>query len=159
MSYDLTKAAILAKTSRATDKLVLIILAHHTPKGSVYSHPSVETIEKISSLNEKTVRASLKRLIAEGLISDTGRRVGDRRQVKMFRLNLKIPENGYVEQPNLTGICAKGTQKRPPKVPKIGEQNKVLINNKDPLDLISNKSTEKTYMPPNFLDGVFRKVN
>lgn len=58
------------------------------------SHPSVQTICKITSLHDETVRRSLAGLVEQGIIADTGKKVGATQQVKVYQLP---PEAWYVE--------------------------------------------------------------
>ena len=157
MSIECLNFAIQAKTTRAADKLILMLLANYAGEGGL-AFPCIERLTVDSCLDRKTVLAAIKRLVAAGFISDTKKRIGRTDSVKIYKLNVSSPKNGTLTNESSTEIGRKQSQKRNVSSPKNGTENHQLTN-KDPLDLISNKSTEKTYMPPNFLDGVFRKVN
>jgi hypothetical protein len=85
-----------SRVKRASDKLVLLGLAdrHHTDSGT--SYPSLAWLCEFSSLDRKTVISSLARLEADGLISDSGHRVGKTKQIKAYLLNLNGSEKGMV---------------------------------------------------------------
>lgn len=157
MSIECLNFAIQAKTTRAADKLILMLLANYAGDGN-QSFPCIERLTNESCLDRKTVLTAIKRLIASGLITDTKKRLGRTDGVKIYRINLSSPKNGTLSNGSSTEIGRKQSQKRIGSSPKNGTENHQLTN-KDPLDLKGNKSNEKTYMPPNFMDGVFRKVD
>ena len=69
----------------ASCKLVLIILGDCCPDGG-YAYPCTETICDRTSLDRKTVISCLDTLEKKGLIKDTGKRVGNTRQIKVYSL-------------------------------------------------------------------------
>lgn len=79
----------------ATKKLTLIALADFANDQNE-CYPSVETLTNKTSLNRKTVLKNVAELVAEGIIEDTGKRVGGTQQVKVYRLKLNSPKNGTV---------------------------------------------------------------
>lgn len=74
---------------RGTDKLVLWALAdaHNVAKRCAY--PSVAAIAAFTTMERKRVMASLARLEKVGLIIDTGQRMGQTRQIKVWALPIE----------------------------------------------------------------------
>lgn len=91
MSNEAITWALSVPKLRATDKFVLVILANHAGEDRT-CFPSQAQIIQSSCLNRKTVIAALQRLMACGLIIDTGKRHGVTRQVIAYRLSETIPE-------------------------------------------------------------------
>lgn len=119
-------------------KFVLVALADYAnDEGEAY--PSIETLVNKTSQNRKTVQANIKKLIALGLIEDTGKKRGKTKQIPVLKMLLKgaqkrersqkrnSTENGIVKGPKngtvpktgqLAGIAhnqgteGKGAQKR-----------------------------------------------
>jgi len=157
VSIECLNFAIQAKTTRAADKLVLMLLANYAGEGGL-AFPCIERLTIDSCLDRKTVLAAIKRLLAAGLITDTKKRIGRTDSVKIYKVNVSSPKNGTDSTQSSTVFGRKQSQKRTGSSPKNGTENHQLTN-KDPLDLLDNKGNGKTYMPPNFWDGVFRKAN
>ena len=103
MSWPALGWASKQKPGRVADKMVLIALADRHNEESDLSYPSIAWLADFSCLDRKTVVASLGRLEAAGLISDSGVRFGKTKQVKGYRLSLNSTVSG-----NDTG---KGTPK------------------------------------------------
>lgn len=99
MSFDALAWAAKVRTKHSTDKLVLLGLAENASRDAGEAWPSIASLCEFGSLNRKTVIASLDRLIAAGLIAETGECKGRTAQVKVYRLNLSnSPEIGIVKQ-------------------------------------------------------------
>jgi hypothetical protein len=73
-------------------KLVLMVFANYVDsRGCAW--PSLQTVERITGLNLKTVRRSIASLIDAGIIRETGERKGATQQVKVYELLLeRVPE-------------------------------------------------------------------
>lgn len=67
-------------------KFVLIVITDCARDGVAY--PSMRYIREATGYDERTVKAAVDRLIAAGLLIDTGDRVGRNRTVKVFRVDL-----------------------------------------------------------------------
>jgi hypothetical protein len=98
---------------RAADKLILLALAErHNPESGV-AYPSVAWLAEFGSLDRKTVMASLDRLEAIGLISDSGQRFGKTLQVKAYSLHLgTVPKTEQSQKRNSPDFPEKQSQKR-----------------------------------------------
>ncbi|MBD1583473.1 helix-turn-helix domain-containing protein [Pseudoalteromonas sp. S16_S37] len=70
----------------ATLKLLLLSIADRADEYHC-CFPSIMRLAKDTGLNEKTVNSNLRKLESLGIISDTGRRVGERGRTKVYRLN------------------------------------------------------------------------
>lgn len=87
MSVRAIQWALEAHVERATEKLVLIVLANYADEhGECY--PSGARICEETCLNRKTVQAALRVLKANGFLTDTGERRGLTKQVIVYRLSL-----------------------------------------------------------------------
>ena len=70
----------------AAKKSVLLVLADYaSDRGK--SYPELKTFKRDSGLGAEAVETQLAALCAEGLITDTGIRVGDLKDVRVFQLN------------------------------------------------------------------------
>jgi Helix-turn-helix domain len=84
----------------SSTKFVLVALADYASKENQESFPSIQTLCKKTSLNRKTILASIARLIETGYIRDTGRRKGRTKSIPVYQLLLSrnSPENGTDKQ-------------------------------------------------------------
>jgi len=71
----------------SSQKFVLTVMAHHVAEGAWEAFLSSSSIAKATNQDRKTVLASLERLRDAGLIVDTGRRVGETKQIPVYSLN------------------------------------------------------------------------
>lgn len=85
MSVDATRWAWLASPSKSSELLVLLSMADRAGEDHT-CWPSVARLVKDTKLNEKTVNTALKGLVAQGLIRDTGRKIGQTGRVKIYQL-------------------------------------------------------------------------
>lgn len=126
MSLDASLWAWKAPVKSSTQRLVLVSLADRA--GEDHScYPSARRLEQDTLLNRKTILKAVADLIAIGLVTDTGRRVGN--GVRVLQLVGVIGREGI---PNLThpkiGTGTKNGTSTHPKNgtsthPKIGIQN------------------------------------
>ena len=97
MSFAALAWASSLRVTRASDKLVLLALAdRHNPENEL-AYPSLAWLCEFSSLDRKTVVASLDRLERDSLITDSGVRVGKTKQIKAYRLSFNGAEKGTVK--------------------------------------------------------------
>lgn len=91
MSFQALAWAANQRTKRSADKLVLLAFAdrHNTEQDAAW--PSVAWLVDFTSLDRKTVIASMARLVADGYLHDTGERQGRTTQVKVYRLLFDRP--------------------------------------------------------------------
>lgn len=109
----------------SSQKFVLVALCNFSSDSGM-AYPAVKTISRITNQKEETIRLALAKLVADGIIQDTGKRAGVTKQVKVFQLpnlacerlpetdTLKTTGNGYLSD-------VKTPHKTPPKVPVSGE--------------------------------------
>ncbi|MBJ7539868.1 helix-turn-helix domain-containing protein [Marinomonas transparens] len=115
MSVDATRWAWLASPSKSSELLVLLSMADRAGEDHT-CWPSVARLVKDTKLNEKTVNTALKGLVVQGLIRDTGKRVGSTGRVKVYRLigvlgrdeqsgnSGNLPQSENANTPNNGGI-------------------------------------------------------
>lgn len=89
MSFAALAWAGKCKPGSASRKLVLLALADRHNDEVNGAYPSIAWLVEFTDLNRKTVINCLADLEALGLISDSGERRGDTRQIKLYRLNLE----------------------------------------------------------------------
>jgi hypothetical protein len=111
VSFQALGWAVDQKPKRPADKLLLLGLAdrHNTETGLAF--PSVAWLTDFSGLDRKTVIAGLARLQDEGLLLDTGKRVGKTGQIVCYALPYQrkpADTQGHSGTPTET----KGSQKR-----------------------------------------------
>lgn len=122
------KWAMEVRTGKASDKAVLIALAHchHSKTGKC--HPSVATISEMTELNRKTVMPALDRLRISGLIDFDPRN----RSNRSYALNLdaQSPKNGTTEKQGCSASF--GTKKAKSQSPKKGQSKSQKGTNEVP---------------------------
>lgn len=119
MSYEAINWAFAQKTSKSSAKFVLVAMAN-LAGGDMTCWPSCRHLVDATCQDVKTVEASLRRLRAEGFISDTGDRKGSTGQVIVYRLN--TPEFGGLQPQPKTPVIPSNTPvigglKEKPKTP------------------------------------------
>lgn len=113
MSFDALAWAGKCQPGNPARKLVLIALADRHNAESDLAYPSVPWLAEWTGLNRKTVIAALDTLEAQGLISDSGERVGKTKQIKAYRLHLgTVPKTEQSQKRNSPTFSAKESQKR-----------------------------------------------
>ena len=113
MSFQALGWAAGQRPKRPADKLILYGLAdrHNTEDDAAW--PSIAWLVDFSGLDRKTVIAGLDRLQEGGYARDTGLRVGDTSQVKVYALALeKPPEIKQSQKRNRSVFPLKESQKR-----------------------------------------------
>lgn len=96
MSIEAIKYAFEKYVPRATDKLVLIALANYANAEGL-AYPSHQRLMLVTSLNRKTIMASLLRLEQMGLLIDTGQRKGRTGRVVVYHMpEVNSPKNGTI---------------------------------------------------------------
>lgn len=97
MSFPALGWASKQNPGKVSDKMVLFALADRHNEEEDLAWPSIKWLAEFSCLDRKTVIAALDRLEALGLISDSGHRFGQTKQVKGYRLHLNGTEKGIPE--------------------------------------------------------------
>lgn len=113
MSFAALAWASKQNVGRASDKLILLAYAdrHNEETGSAY--PSVAALCEFSCLDRKTVIASVGRLEALGLLTETGERAGNTKQIKVYRVNINtVPKAEQSQKRNSPVIPSEQSQKR-----------------------------------------------
>lgn len=107
MSFLALAAVSKMRAGSAAEKLVALAYADRHNEETGCAYPSLAWLCEFSSLNRKTVIAAVLRLEKAGILTDTGDRQGNTRQIKVYRLNLEsIPKTEPSLKRNRTG---KGT--------------------------------------------------
>jgi hypothetical protein len=109
MSFVALGWASRIRTTRSSDKLLLLALADCHSEEHGLAWPSVAWLSDFSCLDRKTVIAGLQRLEEAGHIIDSGKRVGKTRQIACWILC--IPNNPVIPTKS-TDIPTKESQKR-----------------------------------------------
>ena len=99
MSNEAINWALTSTIKHSSAKFVLVVMANCADSGTWEAWPSVAHLAEATGQDRKTVLENIKRLIALGVISDTGARKGATKQVPIYRLN--STEKGAVK-PNST---------------------------------------------------------
>jgi len=85
MSVEATIWAWKSQPSKQSEKFILLAMADRAGEDHT-CWPSIARLVKDTMLNEKTINTALRSLVNQGLIKDTGRRVGSTRRVKVYCL-------------------------------------------------------------------------
>lgn len=131
-------------SSKPLKRLVLLSLADRAGEDHI-CYPSVKRLSDDTNLDRKTVLKIIAELIEDGLITDTGERKGQTKQVKVYRLtgvvgreNKRVPTTGHLDQESghlkstKVGTVPTTEQYRfseervptfPPKSPNVGTRN------------------------------------
>lgn len=88
MSFDALAWAAKQNTGSSATKLVLLGLAECASRPDALAFPSTAALVEFSSLDRKTVVKALDALEQAGLVADTGKRMGQTGQIKVYRLLL-----------------------------------------------------------------------
>lgn len=97
MSFEATAWASKQVAGSASTKIVLLCLANYASDRHL-AYPSVQTIAGFTEQDMKTVRRALDSLERNGLIIDSGKRVGETKQVKVYRLPVLATFNDARQQ-------------------------------------------------------------
>jgi hypothetical protein len=82
--------ALKQEVQQSSAKFVLVVLANCASGDGDIAFPSIPYIATSTSQDRKTVVSNLKKLCESGLISDTGKRVGQTKQVIVYKLHLAV---------------------------------------------------------------------
>lgn len=86
MSVEAITWALRQPISHSSAKFVLVVLANCASAERAHAWPSVAYLASATGQDRKTVLANLQRLQSWGLIEDTGKRVGDTKQIVVYKL-------------------------------------------------------------------------
>lgn len=117
MSLEVLTWAFRQEIRPATRKITLVALADCSNADTGEAFPAIATMQRMTSLNRKTLIRAIDDLQTSGWIEDTGKRVGGTGQVKVYRIVGYRPENGTVKE---SQIYHERGPILPPKSPKIG---------------------------------------
>lgn len=117
MSGEAFSWAISMKPDRMADKMVLLAYANGaSPYGRAFA--SVAYICQFGCMDEKTVLASVKRLVDAGYLVDTGEKTGRSGQIKVYQLAFqRPPETGVLYGSKTPVFSAEDPQKRVTETP------------------------------------------
>jgi hypothetical protein len=118
MSNEAITYALHREAGTSSKKLVLLVMANACNVfGEAY--PSYAYLEQVTELNRKTIIAAIQQLVADGLLRDTGRRMGSTGQVIVYEL----PEFKNSPVFGTVSNAGKQSQKQRLTVPKTGHGN------------------------------------
>lgn len=86
MSVEAITWALRQPITHSSAKFVLVVLANCASAERVHAWPSVAYLSSATGQDRKTVMKNLQRLQEWGLIEDTGKRVGDSKQIIVYKL-------------------------------------------------------------------------
>lgn len=86
MSVEAITWALRQPISHSSAKFVLVVLANCASAEKSHAWPSVAYLSSATGQDRKTVLHNLQRLQQWGLIEDTGKRVGDTKQIVVYKL-------------------------------------------------------------------------
>lgn len=113
MSFAALAWASKQNVGRASDKLILLAYADRHNEETGCAYPSVAALCEFSCLDRKTVIASVARLEALGLLTETGDRAGNTKQIKVYRVNIEtVAKLEPSQKRNSSEIPTKQSQKR-----------------------------------------------
>lgn len=113
MSWPALAWASKCHVGSASEKLMLLAYADRHNEETGCAYPSIEWLTSFSCLNRKTVIASIAKLEASGLLSDTGERMGRTKQIKVYRVHTEtVPKAEQSQKRNSSDISPKESQKR-----------------------------------------------
>lgn len=113
MSFPALAWASKFRAESAAVKLVLLGYADRHNEETGCAYPSIAWLAEFGSLNRKTVIAAVEKLETAGILSDTGERKGDTKQIKVYRLHIEtVPKTEPSQKRNSTEKVAKQSQKR-----------------------------------------------
>ena len=141
MSFDALAWAAKQRTGSSGTKLVLMGLAECAGRKDAHAFPCIAELVEFSSLNRKSVIANLDALERGNFITDTGERVGQTKQVKVYRLNLEtVPKVEPSQKRNSSYFSVKspknGTRNQSEPLPTCSEDkssSQVLHSSKNEL--------------------------
>lgn len=113
MSFDALAWAAKQSPGSSAAKLVLLGLAECASRPDAFAFPSTAALVEFSSLDRKTVVKALDALETAGFITDSGKRMGQTGQIKVYRLMLT--DEGSQKRDAL-----KGSQFSHERLPKTG---------------------------------------
>lgn len=89
MAIRATSWAMKMPIKTPTAKLVLLVLADYsTDTGK--SYPRIDTVKAATGLNEDQIENAYQALMDLGIIGDTGKRVGELKETRVFQLNATV---------------------------------------------------------------------
>jgi hypothetical protein len=117
VSFDALAWAAKQSPGSSGAKLVLLGLAECASRGHGLAFPSIAELVEFSCLDRKSVIANLDKLETQGLITDTGKRVGRTGQIKVYQVNLGTVPNTEPSQIRNSSVISANS-------PKNGTRNK-----------------------------------
>lgn len=111
MSVECITWALRQPITHSSAKFVLVVLANCASAEKAHAWPSVAYLSSATGQDRKTVMANMQRLQEWGLIEDTGKRVGDTKQIVVYKLicgpdlfteNQTVPKTGQSQKRDST---------------------------------------------------------
>ncbi|WP_203309785.1 helix-turn-helix domain-containing protein [Sphingomonas beigongshangi] len=139
MSFAALAWAAKQKTGGLATKSVLLALANYADEHGC-AYPSTAAIAAFGEMDHKTATTALDRLVAAGLIADTGERAGRTKQVKVYQLNLEShPESEAFQN------------RKPPVFEPKAPQKRGTDTVKEPTSPKTSSSPKKRAVAPSFV--------
>lgn len=86
MSLTASSWVVNLRLKSGSKKAVLFVLADYVTD-RMLSYPQMKTITNATGMSESAVKTALEGLIADKIITDSGQRVGDQKDIPVFKLN------------------------------------------------------------------------
>lgn len=87
MSYQAVNWALAQDVRHSAAKFLLVVMAHHADKNTWESFLAVKRLAQCTGQDRKTVIVNIARLVSEGFLIDTKRKVGETGQIPVYLLN------------------------------------------------------------------------
>lgn len=134
MSSHALSWALLQSPSTSSAKFVLVVMSNYAgSNGECFT--SIAKIASETGLDDRTVRKNLRLLAKEGMIVDTGRRIGRTKQIPVYVLSsyaawLNPPKNGSLPSSNPPKIASEPSHFCTSNPPKNGRETLKAFDSK-----------------------------
>jgi hypothetical protein len=150
MSFAALAWAAKQQTGGLATKSVLLALANYADEHGC-AYPSTAAIAAFGEMDHKTATTALDRLVAAGLISDTGEREGRTKQVKVYQLALE-------SQPKTEAFQKRKPPVSEPKAPQKRGTDTIREPVSQKATPSSNKRASKSRLPADFIPTMTGKT-
>lgn len=141
MSFDALSWAAKQAPGSSGAKLVLLGLAECADRSHGLAFPSIAALVEFCCLDRKSVIANLDKLEAGGFITDTGRKVGQTKQIKVYQLNLEsVPKAEPSQKRNSSGISGNSPKNGTRNLSEPSEAKASSLRVMDCWDLMAGKA-------------------
>lgn len=113
MSLEALNWALRQPVFASSQKFILVLLGNYAGDRGI-TYPSIPSLAKATALTEETVRTSLDKLVAAGLIADTGKKAGATGKIRVFQFPAEAWSSAE-QSPNGLGIQSPNNPQAIPK--------------------------------------------